>query len=252
MDPLSARRPPTDVSVSVGARTPPEDGAPDPRPTGAPDLRRTLRRLPALAGDLPELDPATLPEDPVTAFLRWFAAALEAGVPEPHAVTVATADAAGRPSSRVVVLKDVDEDGRFLFATDRRSRKARDLAVNPAVSLSFYWQPLGRQVRVVGRAVALDAAACAADFLARSPSSRAAALATRPGEPLDSVPALHAAMRDAIARIEAEPGTVPAEWVVYAVVPEEVEVWQGSGSRAHQRVVYRRADGGWCRRLEWP
>lgn len=223
----------------------PEDETP-------PDLRATLRRLPALAGDLPQLDPDSLPRDPVTAFLRWFAEALEAGVPEPHAVTVATADTAGRPSSRVVVLKDVDDGGRWVFATDRRSRKSRDLATNPAVALSFYWQPLGRQVRIVGTAVALDADGCAADFLARSPSSRAAAFATRPGEPLPGISALHAALRDALAHVEAEPEDVLADWVVYAVVPDEVELWQGSGSRAHQRVVYRRAAGGWSRDLVWP
>jgi pyridoxamine 5'-phosphate oxidase len=215
-------------------------------------LRRTLRRLPALAGDLPDLDPASLPDDPVTAFVRWLEEALAAGVPEPHAVTVATADAAGRPSSRVVVLKDVDEHGRWLFATDRRSRKSGDLDVNPAVALSFYWQPLGRQVRVTGTAVALDAAGCAADFLGRSPASRAAAFATRPGEPLPDLPTLHEAMARARAHVDAEPGAVLPEWVVYAVEPVEVELWQGSGSRAHQRVLYRRGPGGWTHRLVWP
>lgn len=223
----------------------PEDDAP-------PDLRATLRRLPALAGDLPELDPDALPRDPVTAFLGWFAEALEAGVPEPHAVTVATADAAGRPSSRVVVLKDVDDEGRWVFATDRRSRKSRDLAANPAVALSFYWQPLGRQVRIAGTAAALDTQACAADFLARSPASRAAAFATRPGEPLPGLHALRDAMRSALAHVEAHPDDVLADWVVYAVVPDEVELWQGSGSRAHQRMVYRRAARGWSRDLVWP
>jgi pyridoxamine 5'-phosphate oxidase len=215
-------------------------------------LRRRLRRLPALAGDLPGLDPASLPDDPVEAFLQWLEEALTAGVPEPHAVTVATADAAGRPSSRVVVLKDVDEQGRWVFATDRRSRKASDLDVNPAVALSFYWQPLGRQVRVTGTAVALDRAGCAADFLGRSPSSRAAAFATRPGEPLPALEALHDAMARARAQVDAEPDAVLPEWVVYAVVPEEVELWQGSGSRAHQRAVYRRGPQGWTHGLVWP
>lgn len=225
------------------------EGTPDAR---TPDLRATMRRLPALAGDLPRLEPDALPHEPVAAFLQWFAEALEAGVPEPQAVTVATADAAGRPSSRVVVLKDVDAAGRWVFATDRRSRKARDLVVNPAVALSFYWQPQGRQVRITGTAVALDAAECAADFLARSPASRAAAFATRPGEPLPGIPALHAAIRAALADVERQPDAVLADWVVYAVVPQEVELWQGAGDRAHQRVVYRRAGEGWSRDLVWP
>ncbi|WP_225753783.1 pyridoxal 5'-phosphate synthase [Actinotalea sp. Marseille-Q4924] len=215
-------------------------------------LRRTLRRLPALAGDLPVLDPASLPADPVTAFLRWLEEALDAGVPEPHAVTVSTVDGAGRPSSRVVVLKDVDEQGRWVFATDRRSGKARDLGTNPAVALSSYWQPQGRQVRVTGTAVALDADECAADFLARSPASRAAAFATRPGEPLPDVATLHVALARARQHVDAHPDAVLADWVVYAVVPEAVELWQGSGTRAHQRVVYARDGDGWSRTLVWP
>ena len=120
------------------------------------------------------------------------------------------------------------------------------------MALSFYWQPLGRQVRVAGTAVRLDADECAADFLARSPASRAAAFATRPGEPLAGVDVLHEAMRAASARVEAEPDAVLPDWVLYAVAPEEVELWQGSGDRAHQRVVYRRDGAGWSRRLVWP
>jgi pyridoxamine 5'-phosphate oxidase len=160
----------------------------------------------------------------------------------------------------VVVLKDL-VDGAWQFATDARSRKAQDLAANPAVSLSFYWREQGRQVRLAGRARTLGARASAADFLARSPASRAAALATRPGEPLGSTAELDRAMADARARVERDPSAVLEEWVLVEVVPDEVEFWQGDPRRAHVRVVYRRsADGGaggtadavWERSLIWP
>jgi pyridoxamine 5'-phosphate oxidase len=212
------------------------------------DLLRTLR---VFDGDLPALDPGDAAPTPEAMFVRWLREAADAGVREPHAVTVATADAAGRPSSRVVVLHDV-RDGAWRFATDARSRKATDLAANPWAALSFYWPEQARQVRLSGPARSLGPEASAADFLARSPASRAAGLATRPGEPLGSTAELEAAMADALARVERDPGTVLAEWVLYEVVPDEAEFWQGDPRRAHTRLVYRRGDDGWGSGLVWP
>ena len=215
------------------------------------DLRALLRRLPALAGPFPDLDPTDLPDRPDTLFAQWLLAAVDHGVLEPHAMTVATADDAGRPSSRVVVLKDV-VDGAWHFATDARTRKAHDLGVNPRAALAFYWRELGRQVRLSGPARVLGPEESAADFLARSPASRAAARATRPGQPLRSTGELQAAMEQALARVEQEPGTVLPEWVLVAVEPDEAEFWQGDPRRAHTRVVYRRGGAGWERSLVWP
>lgn len=216
-------------------------------------LREQLRRLPVFAGALPRLDPAGVPDDPVELFVAWITAAIEAGVPEPHAMTLATADAVGVPSARVVILKDV-RDGGWEFATDARSRKAADVAGNPYGAANFYWQPQARQVRLRGPVLALGPQASAADFLARSPASRAAALAVRPGEPLGSPAELVAAQADALARVGREPGLVLAEWMLAALVPLEVEFWQGDPRRAHTRVVYRRdaVAGPWRHELVWP
>ena len=232
------------------------DPAPAPRHEPGADealpLRKRLRRIPALAGPLPTFDPADVPDEPVELFLRWFEEALAAGVPEPHAVTIATVDAAGAPSARVVVLKDV-RDGRLEFATDTRSDKVADLQGRPAVSASFYWQPQGRQVRLTGTAALADADTSAADFLARSPGSRAAALATRPGEPLPDVATLHEAMDRARELVDREPGTVLPEWAVVAIEPTAAEFWQGDPGRAHVRLRYRRDAGGtWTHELVWP
>lgn len=210
-----------------------------------------LRGLPALTGDLPEVDPYTLPADPVEAFEAWFGDAVDAGVPEPHAVTLATACPDGRPSARVVLLADV-VDGGWVVATDARAGKSHDLSANPHAALTFYWQPLGRQVRLSGPAHALDAAACAADFLRRSPSARAAALASRPGEVLHSQAEMVAAVAEARSRVDRDPRLVLPTWQLWSVVPEVVELWQGDHDRAHLRVRYSRTGSGWSRRLDWP
>lgn len=214
-------------------------------------MRELLRSLPSLSGRPPQLDPAAAPDDPLDLFMQWFTAAVDAGVPEPHAATLATADAEGRPSSRVLVLKDVGPEG-YAFATDARSAKAADLAANPRAALGFWWQPVVRQVRVAGAARYLGDDASAADYLARSPASRAAAAGVRPGEPLGSVDELHAALAASRERIDADPGFVLPSWQAWLVVPEVVEFWQGSADRAHVRIVYRRTGGVWTRSLTWP
>jgi pyridoxamine 5'-phosphate oxidase len=214
-------------------------------------VRELLRSLPALAGTPLPFDPTAAPDDPLDLFTDWFAAAVDAGAPEPHAATLATADAAGRPSARVLILKDVGPDG-FAFATDARSAKAADLAANPRAALGFWWPAVVRQVRVTGAARHLGADASAADYLARSPASRAAAAGVRPGEPLGSLDELRDAMTAARARVDADPGFVLPSWQAWLVVPEEVEFWQGSADRAHVRLVYRRDDAGWTYRLVWP
>ena len=220
--------------------------------TPSDSLAQRLGRIPALAGDLPSFDVDRLPADPMSLVVAWLEEAIAAGVPEPQVMTVATVGPGGRPSSRVVVLKGI-ADGGLYFATDARSRKARDLAHDPQVAVSFYWQPLGRQVRLVGLASARPAQESGADFLARSPASRAAALATTPGEPLRDLTALRASFDAARARLDAEPGLVLEQWQLIRVDPVEVELWQGRGDRAHVRVQYVVADDGtWSHRLVHP
>ncbi len=243
-----------DPSASGLSAPDPDPDATEPRtddPGAGGGVRDLLRSLRVFEGDLPTLDPDDVAPTPEAMFVRWLREAADAGVREPHAVTVATADAGGRPSSRVVVLHDV-RDGAWLFATDARSRKAVDVAQNPRAALSFYWREQARQVRLAGPVHDLGPEASAADFLARSPASRAAGLATRPGEPLGSVAELETAMAGALARVEREPGTVLAQWTLLAVVPDEAEFWQGDPRRAHTRLVYRRGGAGWERGLVWP
>jgi pyridoxamine 5'-phosphate oxidase len=214
-------------------------------------LRERLRRVPAFGGDLPTFEPDEAPADPHRLFEEWLLGAVDAGAPAPHAMTLSTRGADGSVSARVVVLKDVTADG-WHFATDARSRKLQDLTVDATVAASFYWPTLARQVRITGWAHAMGAAASAADFLERSPASRGAALATRPGEPLGSHAELVEAVGRETARADADRELVLPEWQVWVVVPEEIEFWQGSPERAHVRLVYRRETTGWTRTRLWP
>jgi pyridoxamine 5'-phosphate oxidase len=215
-------------------------------------LRELLRSQQVFPAGMPEFDPDTAPDDPVTLFLHWLEAAIGDGVPAPHAMTLATSDDRGRLSSRVLICKDVDDDGRWYFASGATSGKGRDLAVNPHAALSFFWPQQGRQIRLRGPAVPAGPQASAADFLARPPASRAEALIGRQSEPLDDLTELDEALREALARVTADPGLIAPAWTVYVLTAEEVEFWQGDQQRRHVRLRYQRAGPAWTRQLLWP
>jgi pyridoxamine 5'-phosphate oxidase len=215
-------------------------------------LREMLRSQRAFPGQLPGFDPRAAPADPVTLFLRWLEAAIQAGVPAPHTMTLATADERGQPSSRVLICKDVDGEGRWHFASSAASGKGRDLAVNPAAALSFWWPQQGRQIRVRGAAVPAGERASAADFLARPPASRAEGLVGHQSEPLGDQAELDRAFRAAHARVLADPELVAPAWTLYTLTAEQVEFWQGDPERRHVRLRYQRAGSAWTRQLLWP
>ena len=221
--------------------------------TAAPgNIRDMLRAMPVFPPGLPEFDTRSAPGDPVTLFLVWLKDAIRDQVLGPQAVTLATADAAGRVSSRVLLCKDVDEAGRWYFASSAGSRKGRELAASPHAALSFYWAQQGRQIRVRGTAAPAASEASAADFLALSPSSRAEALTARQSEPMADLNELDDALRRAHAEIAASPEVIAPDWTLYALSADEVEFWQADHRRRHIRLQYQRAAEGWTSRLLWP
>jgi pyridoxamine 5'-phosphate oxidase len=216
------------------------------------NLREVLRALEVLPAKLPKFDAASAPDDPVTLFLRWLAGAMENKIAGPHAMTLSTADGSGRVSSRMVLCKDVEESGRWCFGSCAEGMKGRDLAANPHAAALFYWQQLGRQIRIRGEVATMGSQASAADFLTRPPISRAWALIARQSEPLDDPAELEAAFGRARADIDADPGLVAANWTLYALAAETVEFWQAGDERRHTRLQYVRNTDGWARRLLWP
>lgn len=214
-------------------------------------LKDRLRALKSLAGPFPVFDPAAAPEDPRDLFTTWLEAAIDAGIREPHAMTLSTVDADGNPDARVLILKNLDEAG-WHFATTRTSPKGRQIAANPRAALTFYWQPLGRQVRLNGTVVDLGLAAGAADFLARPVGARVAALLARQSDVLASDDELRQALEQEQQRAEHEPDRIAPDWAVYAVAPSSIEFWQGDTQRRHIRLRYRRSGTDWMRERLWP
>ncbi|MFD5576320.1 pyridoxamine 5'-phosphate oxidase [Streptomyces pseudogriseolus] len=209
--------------------------------------------------DAVPLDPATMRKQyrteglsetdlaatPVEQFARWFAqAAREGGLFEPNAMIVSTADAAGRPSSRTVLLKHFDEGG-FVFYTNYESRKGRDLAENPYVSLLFPWHPVARQVIVTGTARRTGRDETAAYFRTRPHGSQLGAWASGQSTVIASREELDEAYAALAARYpEHERVPVPPHWGGFRVVPETVEFWQGRENRLHDRLRYVTEAGG--------
>jgi pyridoxamine 5'-phosphate oxidase len=179
--------------------------------------------------------------DPLALFHEWFEEARAAGVDVPEAMTLATADAEGRPSARMLLLKGADEHG-FAFFTGYESRKGRELAANPRAALVFYWRPLGRQVRVEGSVRRLSTEESDAYWQTRPLRSRAAAAASRQSEPIESRAALEAEFERQLA--VAEPPR-PERWGGYVLEPEAIELWQHRDDRLHERIRFTRAREGW-------
>jgi pyridoxamine 5'-phosphate oxidase len=213
------------------------------------DMVRGLAVFPA---ELPEFDVRSAPDDPVALFLAWLGDAIRDQILGPHAMTLATADANGHVSSRVLICRDVDEAGRWYFDSTAASGKGRDLAVNAHAAASFYWPQHGRQIRIAGSAASAGREASAADFLAKPPGSRAATLVGHQSEPLADLADLDDAFRRCQATVDANPGLVDPDSTLYALTADTVEFWQGDPRRRHRRLQYQRMAGAWMSRLLWP
>jgi pyridoxamine 5'-phosphate oxidase len=191
------------------------------------------------------MDERDLNDDPLVQFEVWLREAREA-VPQAEAMTLATADADGRPSARQVLLRGLDARG-FVFFTNLTSRKAEEMARNPRAALVFHWYEVGRQVRVEGTVERVERADSVAYWETRPRSSRVAAWASPQSAPLAGRDELDRLYADAEARFEGGDVPLPRFWGGYRVIPESIEFWQHRDDRLHDRIAFVRQGDLWRR-----
>ena len=216
-------------------------------------LRDRLRALPSIVGSAPAL--VTTHQDPRTLLVQFLTEAIEADVPEPHAITLITVDSSNRPDARVLIIKDINETGDIAIATSGKSAKGEQLSNNPHVALSWYCSPHARAIRIRGLASLADSKVALADFQARSNRAKAIATAGTQSSAVPSDTNRSALIDDMESKLaergdEESPGTM--DWQVWLIAPQEIEFWQGAKDRNHDRLKYNRTEGGWERTMLWP
>ncbi len=190
------------------------------------------------------LDESDVVKDPVQQFSKWWEEAINSGIDEVNAMTLATADATGKPSARIVLLKGMDENG-FVFFTNYNSHKGEDIAANPFASLVFFWKELERQVRIEGTISKVSAEESDAYFNSRPAGSRIGAWASPQSKVIASRQVIEKKVQELEKDFDGKIIERPQHWGGYVVTPQVIEFWQGRLSRLHDRIRYTKVENGW-------
>lgn len=182
--------------------------------------------------------------NPILQFKKWFSDAINAQLYEPNVMTLATADSDGKPSARIVLLKDFDENG-FVFYTNYESKKGQDLIGNPQAALVFFWAELERQVRIEGLVTRVDAKTSSEYFHSRPIGSQIGAMASPQSQIINDRSTLENKVKELTVKYEGKEIPRPLHWGGYLIEPTFIEFWQGRSSRLHDRIAYDLVDGSW-------
>lgn len=200
------------------------------------DIRREYGEL--------NLSEELLPDDPIIQFKQWFEDVLKNEKNDPTAMVLSTVDENGRPDSRVVLLKGLEE-GNFIFYTNYQSAKAEHIQVTPYVALNFYWPQMVRQVRIRGQVKQVEQELSDQYFLSRPIKSQLSAIISPQSQEIQNRQSLENALNELIAKHQQQPVMRPTYWGGYKIIPDEIEFWQGRDNRLHDRIHYFRKDGKW-------
>ncbi|MFF5383900.1 pyridoxamine 5'-phosphate oxidase [Pedobacter suwonensis] len=192
------------------------------------------------------LDESDVDPDPIVQFQNWFKHAVDAHIYEPNVMTLATADKAGRPDARIVLLKGVDKDG-FRFFTNYLSAKGKELKRNPYAALVFFWPDLERQVRIEGTVEKLDKETSEAYFNTRPIASQIGAVVSPQSQIIPNRAFLEEKVEQLKAKSTKKGIVKPAHWGGYIVKPTRIEFWQGRRSRLHDRINFELVKGSWTK-----
>ncbi len=192
------------------------------------------------------LDESDVDDNPIVQFKKWFEHSVESQIFEPNAMTLATADKAGRPDARIVLLKGVDHDG-FKFFTNYLSQKGKELKRNPYACLVFYWPELERQIRIEGTVEKLSKETSDAYFKSRPVASQIGAVASPQSQIIPNRQFLEEKFEEFSTKNKDKEITKPAHWGGYIVKPTRIEFWQGRSSRLHDRINFELAKGIWTK-----